>query len=61
MLSACDADLYKCCGICAAAPSLLNGCHRAVRSSDTCAVCIYSEVFRELLKLPETLLQEANI
>lgn len=47
-------ELYRCYSICALAQSHLNGCHRVVCGSETCAMCIYSEVFMELLKLPET-------
>lgn len=54
-------ELYRCYSICAVAQPQLNGCHRVVCGSDTCAMCIYSVVFKELLKLPETLLQHANI
>lgn len=58
---ACFAMLHRRYSICAVARSLLMRCHRGVCGSDTCAMCIYSEAFRELLKLPETLLQQANI
>lgn len=47
----CNTELYRCYSLCAVAQSHLNGCHRVVCRSESCAMCIYSEVFMELLKL----------
>lgn len=56
-----SAPLRRCYSVCAAArlDSPLNRCHRFLCVWDTCT-CIYSEVFRDLLKLPKTVLQQAK-